>query len=137
MVAVQYRPFWFRLFDPRLTGGIIAIAFILTLLSFSNIFALGSLIGQQNTNLLFYHAIAAVVYGLAALGLLKVNRKARFLAIAITIISVLQGGISMLYINLLDGIVTVVIFGLVGIYLLSAKCRAVFYPPSEEEKDQG
>lgn len=140
MVAVQYRPFWFRLFDPRLTGGIIAIAFILALLSFSNIFALGSLIGQQNTNLLFYHVIAAVVYGLAAFGLLRVNRKARLLAIAITVISVLQGGITMLYINLLDGMVTVVIFGLFGIYLLSAKCRAVFYPPApdeEEKKGQG
>lgn len=135
MVAVQYRPFWYRLFDPRLTGGLIAIAALLALQAFANLFALGSQVGQGNMSMVPFHAVAAVIYGLATFGLLKVNRKARFFAIAICLLSVLQGGIMMLYINLLEGMVTVVIYGLAGIYLLSAKCRAVFYPPAPAEED--
>lgn len=134
MVAVQYRPFWFRMFDPRLTGGIIAFALLLALQAFANIFALGSLIiGKQDLVNAPLHAIGAVLYGLAAFGLLRINRQARFLAIAIAFFSVLQGGILLLYVDLLQGMLTVVIYGLGGVYLLSAKCRAVFYPPEKAE----
>ncbi len=133
MVAVQYRPFWFRFFDPRLTGGIIAVALLMALQAFANIFALGSLLGQQNMTNAPFHVIAAILYSLATFGLLKVNRKARFLTLAISIIMVVQGGLVMLYINLLEGMITVVLYGLSAICLLSAKSRAVFYPPAADD----
>ena len=133
MVALQYRPFWFRFFDPRLTGGIIAVAIFMALQAFANIFALGTLIAQQNMSNVPFHALAAILYSLSTLGLLKVNRKGRFLALVISILMVIQGGIMMLYINLLEGMVTVVLYGLSAICLLSAKSRAVFYPPAADE----
>lgn len=132
MVAVQYRPFWFRFFDSRLTGGIIAVAIFMALQAFANIFALGTLIAQQNMTNVPFHALAAILYSLSTVGLLKVNRKARFLALVISILMVVQGGIMMLYINLLEGMVTVVLYGLSAICLLSAKSRAVFYPPAAD-----
>ncbi len=140
VVAVQYRPFWFRIFDPRLTGGLIAIAIILALTAFANLFALGTSVSQGNSAMLPYHTAAATIYGLAVIGLLRINRWARFLAIAICLISVLQGAIIMLYSDLFQGMITVVIYGLAGIHLLSAKCRQVFYPPAPADKakeDQG
>lgn len=130
MVAVQYRPFWFRLLDPRLTGGLIAVGILLALQAFANLFALASSVSQGNTGMLPFHAAAVAIYGAAAYGLMKINRWARFLAIVICLLSVVQGGIMMLYIDLLQGMITVVIYGLAGIYLLAAKCRAVFYPPA-------
>lgn len=133
MVAVQYRPFWFRFFDPRLTGGIIAVAIFMALQAFANIFALGTLLGQQNMTNVPFHAVAAILYSLATFGLLKVNRKARFLTLVISILMVVQGGIAMLYINLLEGMITVVLYGLSAICLLSAKSRAVFYPTVTDE----
>ncbi len=138
VVAVEYRPFWFRIFDPRLTGKLIAISVLLSLTAFANLFEIGKLVSQGNTGTAPVHIVAALVYGLAVFGMLKVNRWARYLAIAICIVSVFQGGIMMLYIDLFQGMLTVVIYGLSAIYLLSAKCRAVFYPPAEEvQKDQG
>lgn len=133
MVAVQYRPFWFRFFDPRLTGGIIAVAIFMALQAFANIFALGTLIAQQQMTTVPFHVLAAILYSLSTVGLLKVNRKARFLALVIAILMVIQGGIMMLYINLLEGMVTVVLYGLSAICLLSAKSRAVFYPPAAND----
>jgi hypothetical protein len=126
VVAVQYRPFWARFIDPRVTGGIIAVALFLGVWACVNVFALIKIFGQDNPRQLALHLVAAVVFGLLAVGLLRLNRWARLLAIGVTVFMLVQGIIMLLYINLLDGLFTAIPYGLAAIYLLSPKCRRVF-----------
>ncbi len=126
MVAVEYRPFWTRFLDPRVSGGIIAVAVFLGLWACLNIFALIKGFGQQNPQQLAIHLVAAIVYGLVTFGLLRLNRWARLLAIGVTIFMFAVGTIILLYSNLLDGLFTALPYGAAAIYLLSPKCRRIF-----------
>ncbi len=133
MVAVQYRPFWARFLDPRVTGGIIAVAAFLALWACVNIFALIKAFDQQDPQQIGLHLAAAAVFGLSAVGLLRRNRWARLLAIGVTIFMFVQGLIMLLYINLLDGIFTAIPYGAAAIYLLSSTCRKVFNQQNEPQ----
>lgn len=132
---MQYRPFWFSLFHPRLTGGIIAVAVFLALQMVANLFGLVATFGQQNFSGAALHLVAAALFGLPAYGLLKLNRRARLIAIVVCLLMMVQGGIAMLFISLFEGMLTVVLYGLAAIYLLSEKCRKVFFPPEENDKE--
>ncbi len=77
MVAVQYRPFWFKLFDPKLTGSLIAVIVFLSLTAVLHVFGLIDAVGRQNWPEAGQRALSIVLYAIPAFGLAKLNRWAR------------------------------------------------------------
>lgn len=136
MVAVQYRPFWFKLFDPKLTGALIGVIIFLFLTALLHVFGLIDAVGRQNMSEAGQRALSIVLYGLPAFGLAKLNRWARLFEIGYSMLMVALGFFIMAAANMFMGTFIVVTHGLVGIYLLSAKCRQLFYPPQEAEEKQ-
>ncbi len=136
MIVVQYRPFWFKLFDPRLTGGLIAVIIFLFFIALSNVFSLFGALGANNMPEVGQRLVSILLYALPAFGLLKLKRWARFFEIAFSLLMVVLGFFLMASFNMFMGMIIVVSHGLVGVCLLSAKTRAVFYPPRPEEETE-
>lgn len=132
MVAVQYRPFWFKLFDPRLTGGLIAVIIFLFLIALFNTFSLVGALSAGNFSEAGQRLLSILLYTLPTVGLMKLNRWARLFEIGYSLLMVVLGFIILFGANIFMGTFIVVTHGLVGIYLLSAKCRQLFYPPAED-----
>lgn len=136
MIAVQYRPFWFKWFDPRLTGGLIAVIIFLFFIALSNVFSLFGSIRAGNTSEVGLQLLSILLYALPAFGLLKLKRWARLFEIAFSLLMVVLGFFIMVSFNMFMGMIIVVSHGLVGICLLSAKSRAAFYPPLPAEETE-
>jgi hypothetical protein len=136
VIAVQYRPFWFKLFDPRLTGGLIAVIIFLFFIALSNVFSLFGALSAGNMPEAGQRLLSILLYTIPAFGLLKLKRWARLFEIAFSLLIVVLGLFLMIYANMFMGMIIVVSHGLVGICLLSAKTRAVFYPPQPEEASE-
>ncbi|MDT8901367.1 hypothetical protein [Anaeroselena agilis] len=126
---MQYRPFWSKLFDPRLPGALIAVIVLLFLTAVLHLFGLIDAIGRQNWPAAGIRVLSFLLYALPAYGLLKLNRWARLFEIGYSMLMVALGFIIMVAANLFTGVFIIITHGIVGIYLLSAKSRALFQPP--------
>jgi len=133
VIAVQYRPFWFKIFDPRLTGRLIAVIIFLFLIALSNALSLIATFSASNIAAAGQHLLSVLLYALPAYGLMKLNRWARRFEIAYSMLLVVLGFFLMAAFNMFMGMFIVVTHGLVGIVLLSAKTRELFYPPQDAE----
>lgn len=126
---MQYRPFWWSLFHPKLTGGLIAIIIFLSLMAFTNLVAFVNNIGSvEGLNYL----VPTLMYGLPAAGLIRLKRWARYFEIVYSIALVALGIFLMVAASVGMGAFIVVTHGLVAVYLLSEKCRQAFYPPAND-----
>lgn len=126
---MQYRPFWWSLLHPNLTGGLIAIIIFLSLMAIANLVTFINSIASGVSAL--NYLVPSIMYGLPAVGLMRLKRWARMFEIVYSILMVALGLFLMVAVSMGMGAFIVVTHGLVAMYLLSEKCRRVFYPPAE------
>jgi hypothetical protein len=127
---MQYRPFWFSLFHPNLTGGLIAIIIFLTLMAIANLVSFANNIGSgEGLNFL----VPTLMYGLPAYGLLRMKRWARMFELIYSILMVALGIFLLVAASVGMGAFIVVTHGVVAMYLLSEKCRRAFGLIPEEK----
>lgn len=125
-MKINTRPNWLQRFNPDLTIGLLAIILVLALLTaFSIINIVAGLFAQQPA-LALYSAFATAMYGISAYGLFRLKRWARFLQLFLSILSFLSGIVTMFSQSMGTGILTVIIHGLIAIYLLTDDCRRSF-----------
>ena len=138
VICLAYRPFWWSFFHPRATGLLIVVILFLVLNAVLNTFAAVGAISRGAASEAAGSLAAVALYAAPAYGLAKLKRWARMFEICFSIVMVVLGFITMLAASLIMGVFIVATHGLVGIYLLSERCRKVFYPPDdvEEEKSQ-
>lgn len=124
---MEKRPFWWSIVPSNLTAGLIVIIAYLALNTAFNLFAIFSALSQGATAIATF-AVGAAIYAVAVYGLYKVKRWGRLYTIAISVLMVVAGFLTMLAISMTDGVFMVVTHGLIAIYLLSQKGRKPFYP---------
>lgn len=122
------RPFWGRIFHPDLPGGLIAVIIFLMFIAFSNIFAIYGALVNHNIPEALGSALSILLYTIPAYGLLKMKRWARLFEIVFSMLLVGLGFVIMFTVNMGMGILIIITHGPVAIYLLTDRCRRVFYP---------
>lgn len=121
------RPRWMTIFHPDLTWPLFVIVGYLFLVAIGNLLAsYNNLVSQSNLVMTFGNLISMLLYALPAYGLIKLKPWARFLELALSILSVILGIVLMLQGMLGMGVLVVVPHGLIAIYLLSDTCRKLF-----------
>lgn len=102
-------------------------------------FCVLSLIALLNGNLFgfFDGIVGALLFGLPAYGLLKLNRWARLFQLIASMLLLLLGLLMIYGKNMVFGPVLVIIFGLIAIYLLSEPCLRIFKRKTVVVEDAG
>lgn len=136
VIAVSYRPFWWSFFHPRATGLLIVVIVFLVLNAVLNTFAAVGAISRGAGTEAAGNLAAIALYAAPAYGLAKLKRWARMFEICFSIVMVVLGFITMFAASMVMGVFIVATHGLVGIYLLSERCRKVFFPPEESEEEK-
>ncbi len=116
----------FRNLDPRLTGGLIASSIFLFLVALSNLFAAYEAIVEADMQALALRIFAILLYAAPAVGILQLNRWARFLGIFLCCVAILLGILTFLSDSNADGAFIILTHGAVLICLLSKKTRRAF-----------
>jgi len=121
------RPRWMTIFHPAVTWPLILIVGYLFLVAILNLLAAyNNFVTQSSFVMVFGNLISVLLYALPAYGLTKLKPWARFLELALSILSVISGIFLMLQGMLGMGVLTIVPHGLIAIYLLSDTCRKLF-----------
>ncbi|HMM21633.1 MAG TPA: hypothetical protein PKA10_13020 [Selenomonadales bacterium] len=123
----KFRPSWLSLFDARLTLGLIVTITFMGILAAGNLIQLVQAFLAGNTLMALQNALSAILYAVPAWGLLKVQRWARLFEIIWSVLMVLLG-IVVITQSIVTGAIIVITHGMIALYLMSKKCRKVFYP---------
>jgi hypothetical protein len=126
------RPSWWGLIHPNLTGGLIAIVVFLLISAIGNFFKLYDAIVSQDYSSAAPVALAALLYAVPALGLLRLKRWARLFEIGFSVIMVVLGLIVAAFYLPVAGAFIIIPHGLVAYYLKSKKCYRLFYPEDDK-----
>lgn len=129
---MQYRPFWFSLFHPNLTGGLIAIIIFLSIMAIANLVSFANSISSGTESLNFL--VPTLMYGLPAVGLMRMKRWARIFELIYSILMVALGIFLMVAASVGMGAFIIVTHGVVAMYLLSEKCRQAFALATENSR---
>jgi NADH:ubiquinone oxidoreductase subunit 2 (subunit N) len=121
------RPWRWRFFHHDLTAGLIIIIVFLVLIAIGNIFKMFDTLSGGNMNEASQATLAAIIYAVPALGLMRMKRWARSLEIFLSILFTFLGLFLIVAGGVLEGIFIVLTHGAVAWYLLSANCRRIFY----------
>lgn len=125
-MKINTRPTWLQRFNPDLTIGLFAVIVVLAL------FAVGSFVGiaagvfTKQPGVIMTSALTMAMYLVPAWGLYRLKRWARFMQLFLSIMSLISGFITMFSQNMGLGVLTIVIHGLIAIYLLTDDCRRSF-----------
>lgn len=122
------RPLLGRIFHPDLPGGLIVVIIFLILIAISNAFAVYGALRNNNFPEALGSAVSILLYSAPAYGLLKMQRWARLFEIVFSMLMVGLGFVIMFTVNMGAGVLIVITHGPVAIYLLTDRCRRVFYP---------
>lgn len=117
---------WLKIFDPKLTFGLIIVIVYLFLVSLGNLLAVYNTLTSQDYTNLAAQILSVLVYIIPAYGMLKLKNWARIMEIAISIFAVVLGFAVMLTYSLGSGAFIIVTHGLIAIYLLKAECRNIY-----------
>lgn len=121
------RPRWMTMFHPDLTWPLLLIIGYLFLVAIGNLLAAyNNFVTQSNVVMAFGNLISMLLYALPAYGLTKLKSWARFVELALSVLSVIIGIFLMLSGKLGTGVLVVVPHGIIAIYLLSDNCRKLF-----------
>lgn len=127
--VVEKRPFWWNLFPPDLSGGLIIIILFLALIAIGNILNTYNALKATEDSQALWSAAATACYILPTYGLFRLKRWARWFEIVFSLILVVLGLVVLVFSSFIVGLFIIVIHGLIARYLLSAKGRRAFYPP--------
>lgn len=130
---MQYRPFWWSYFHPDLTGGLIGIIAFLAFMAIANIVGFINAVASGGPEA-FNYIVPVIMYGLPVLGLIRLKRWARTFEIVYSLLMVALGFFLMIAASIGMGAFIIVTHGLVAFYLLSEKCRRLFYPPPADPR---
>lgn len=125
MVDLQYRPSWWSFLHPDLTGGLLAIIVFLLLMAVANLVSFVNNITSDPEALKYL--VPTLLYGLPAVGLMRLKRWARYFELIYSILMVALGIFLLIAVGVGMGAFVIVTHGLVAVYLLSGKCRRAFY----------
>jgi hypothetical protein len=131
--ALDNRMFLRRIFHPDLPGGLIAIIIFLMFIAISNVFAVYSAVASNNLQEALGSALSILIYTAPAYGLLKMKRWARLFEIIFSMLLVGLGLVIMFTFNMGMGFLIIITHGPVAVYLLTERCRRVFYPEVKQE----
>lgn len=121
------RPRWMTMFHPDLTWPLLLIIGYLFLVAIGNLLAAyNNFVTQSNVVMAFGNLISMLLYAFPAYGLTKLKPWARFLELALSVLSVIIGIFLMLSGKLGTGVLVVVPHGIIAIYLLTDNCRKLF-----------
>lgn len=118
--------FWSKIFDPKLTLGLIIIIVYLFLVALGNLLAVYNTIVSHSYADLLPQALSVFLYVGPAYGMLKLKNWARITEIAISILAVILGFFIMFAVSLGSGVFIIVTHGLIAIYLLKTECATIF-----------
>lgn len=118
--------FWSKIFDPKLTLGLIIIIIYLFLVTLGNLLAVYNTIISHSYADLLPQVLSVVLYLVPAYGMLKLKNWARVAEIIISILAVILGFFIMFAASLGSGVFIIVTHGLIAIYLLKAECSTIF-----------
>lgn len=104
------------------------LAIILALLFFASANLFSSLFSLVNQNFqgFFVYFVIAIIYAVPAYGLLNLNKWARLFQLVSSLFMVITGFIAIYGGNRLVGAVSIIIHGLIAMYLLTEKCQLLF-----------
>lgn len=121
--APWFRPAWL---NPNLTIKLILILVFLSLNALGNVFNALSHVKLQNLQGFTVYLLSAFLYILPVYGLYHLKRWARLLQLTLSLSFVILGILQMAGGGLLGGMITIVLHGLIAIYLLSDEGRSLF-----------
>lgn len=123
----KFRPSWLSLFDERLTLGLIVTITFMGILAAGNLIQVYQSFSAGHTLEALQNALSVVLYAVPAWGLMRVQRWARLFEIVWSVLMVLLG-IFLITQSIVAGAIIVITHGIIALYLLSKRCRKVFYP---------
>lgn len=123
---MQNRPSLLSVFDPRLNFPMMAIIVFLLFMAARGVIDAVVCLTAGQPLLAVHNLLSAFLYAVPAWGLMKVKRWARLFEIIWSVLMVLLGIFIMLQASLLAGIFIIVTHGIIGVYLLSDRCRRIF-----------
>ncbi len=122
---IQPRRIW-GLAAAGVSNKLIAIIMALLFFGSANLFSsLVSLVNQNFQGFLVYFVIA-IIYALPAYGLLNLNKWARLFQLVSSLFMVITGFISIYGGNRLVGAISIILHGVIAMYLLTEKCQMLF-----------
>lgn len=99
---------------------------VLIINAMTNFYSMLIYLGGQNFHSVLVHLLTAALYLGPAYGLYQQRNWARLLQITFSLIFVAHGMILMIGTNMLAGMLNIVTYGLIALYLLSDECRNQF-----------
>jgi hypothetical protein len=108
------------------SNALLAIVLVLLFFGVANLFlALLSLV-SQNFKGFFIYFVITIIYVVPAYGLLNLNKWARLFQLVSSLFMVITGFISIYGGNRLVGAISIILHGLIAMYLLTEKCQVLF-----------
>jgi len=120
----------FKKLDPRLSIGLIVCSLFLFLVALSNLFSAYEALIGADLQAVALRLFAFLLYAAPAVGLLRLQRWARLLGIALCCVGSLLGILAFLAISNADGIFIILTHGAVLYCLLSRNTRKAFATPT-------
>ena len=108
------------------TNALFAIILVLLFFAAANLFSSLFSLASQNVKGFIVYFVIAVIYAVPAYGLLNLNKWARLFQLASSLFMVITGFISIYGGNRLVGSISIIIHGLIAMYLLTENCQQVF-----------
>jgi|GEM_PF-913398 len=108
------------------TNNLFAIVFVLLFFCVVNLFSSLFSLASQNFKSFFVYFVIAIIYAVPAYGLLNLNKWARLFQLVSSLFMVITGFISIYGGSRMVGSISIIIHGLIAIYLLTEKCQQVF-----------
>jgi len=112
--------------SPEVSNGLIAIAFVLLLYVARHIYLSLFFFVNQNFAFGFIYLTVALLYAVPAVGLLQLKSWARIFQLVASLYFVINGVFVIIKGNMLEGALSMILFGLIAIYLLTEKCQLLF-----------
>lgn len=128
------KPRWWSIFHPQLNLPLIGIAFTLMLIALGYLFGVYQmLVVERNLGAALVAVFSTLLYAVPAYGILRMKRWARFFEIVLSLLLVglgmfmlFAGIVSADKASMTQGIISIVVHGLIAVYLLTDHCRSAF-----------